>query len=127
MSDEFSGFVNKPKEEQKEIADKWVEESNKKLEEYDLDWIITKKKSLKFVKRFAVFALIVFIIVAGVFAYLAYQNKFTSTVSQIISPIFNPNVNVTNNFENDFNPTTNNQYAINLNVTIVNNIKNSSW
>lgn len=74
----------------------------------------------------AVFFFITTLVMAGFLVYMVYDGKFQSSTS-ISQPIdINANSTVNNAYSNTFNPNTENKYNVNLNVTIIQNIKVNS-
>ena len=99
--------------------DEFKEQSNKELKSKDAPFrlIPTWFLVLSWISMIVLLAFLISIPI------LVYEGKFQSLINNTIN--LEPNINntVNNQFDNDFNPTTNNQYSHLINTTVyVNNI-----
>ena len=99
--------------------DEFKEESNKELRTKDAPYRMIPIWFL-IISWICIICLMAFLISIPI---LVYEGKFQSLINNTINLEPNINNNVTNQYDNDFNPTTNNQYSHLINTTIyVNNI-----
>lgn len=99
--------------------DDFKDKSNKELKEKEAPYRLIPIWFL-IISWLAIIVLMAFLISMPI---LAYNGKFQSLINNTINLEPEINTTVNNNFDNDFSPTTNNQYSHLINTTIyVNNI-----
>jgi|GEM_PF-6189598 len=96
--------------------DEFKEKSNKELKEKDAPYRLIPIWFL-IISWLAIITLMAFLVSIPI---LAYNGKFQSLINNTINLDPEINNNVTNHFDNDYNPTTNNQYKVENNFTIHN-------